>query len=91
MGMSDLSGGAQLKAHVRVCVLPVLMVSVLSQPAVGQERSLAPGKPSGVKAATIIQNETPYFLGAAVLAGVLGGILFFKNNSSTVSATGTSS
>ncbi len=49
------------------------------------EPPLPPGKPAGVKPATI--NEAPYLIGAAVVATVAGLLLFSTSNSSSTPAT----
>ena len=68
------------------------LIFALSNHALAADKQLPPGKPAGVKAATIIQNETPYLLGAAVVAGVISGVLFFGHNgTSTTSTSGTTS
>ncbi len=49
------------------------------------EPPLPPGKPAGVKQATI--NEAPYLIGAAVVATVAGLLLFSTSNASSTPTT----
>jgi hypothetical protein len=71
-------------------LVPSLIIAMGGGTAMAAQPRLSPGKPAGVKAATIIHDETPYFIGAGAAAAVLSGLLFFRSNGSTTSASSTS-
>jgi hypothetical protein len=63
----------------------LLALGLTFSAAMAQDGPLPPGKPAGVKQASI--NETPYLVGAAVVATVAGLLLFKTSNASSASST----
>jgi hypothetical protein len=63
----------------------LLALGLTCTAAMAQDAPLPPGKPAGVKQASI--NETPYLVGAAVVATVAGLLLFKTSNPSSASGT----